>query len=89
MISSLVQQKVKDFAVWKKAFDSIAGARASYGQLSEKVFQDASDPNLVTILIKWESLEKGQKWFQSPELKAAQAKAGLDGPIAVSLLKEV
>jgi hypothetical protein len=47
MASMLIQHKVKDFAEWKKVFDSAAGLRASSGELSTQIFRDASDPNRV------------------------------------------
>ena len=88
MASILIQHKVKDFAEWKKAFDSNAGLRTSSGELSALVFQDAGDPNRVTVLNKWKSLEIAQKFASSPELKAAMEKAGVIGQPAVLFLNE-
>jgi quinol monooxygenase YgiN len=91
MASMIIQLKVKDFAEWKKVFDSLAGFRKSSGQLSEQVFRDASDPNSLTTLTKWNSLENAQKFSRSPELKAAMAteKIGVAGPPSVYFLNEV
>jgi quinol monooxygenase YgiN len=88
MASMLIQHKVKDFAVWKKVYDSAAELRASNGELSDQIFRDASDPNKVTLIFKWNSLANAQKWAQSPELKAAMEKAGVDGPPNVYFLNE-
>jgi antibiotic biosynthesis monooxygenase (ABM) superfamily enzyme len=88
MASMLIQHKVKDFAVWKKVYDSVAVLRASNGELSDQIFRDASDPNKVTLIFKWNSLANAQKWAHSPELKAAMEKAGVDGPPNVSFLNE-
>ena len=89
MATMMVQYKVKDFAEWKTVFDSVAGLRASNGALSDQVYRDASDPNKITLVFKWNSLENAQKWSQSPEMKAAMAKAGVDGPASFSFLNEV
>jgi len=89
MATMLVQHKVKNFAEWKKVYDSVAGLRASNGELSDKIYNDASDPNKLTIVFKWNSLANAQKWAQSPELKAAMEKAGVDGPPSISFLNEV
>ena len=88
MASMLIQHKVKDFAAWKKVFDASAGLRTSNGELSAQVYRDASDPNKVTTINKWNSLANDQKFAQSPELKAAMEKAGVDGPPAIYFLNE-
>ena len=88
MATMLVQHKVKNFADWKKVYDSVAGLRASNGELSDQIYRDASDPNKLTLVFKWNSLANAQKWAQSPDLKAAMEKAGVDGPPAISFLNE-
>lgn len=88
MASMLIQHKVKDFAEWKTTFDSHAGLRASNGELSAQVFRDANDPNSVTVINKWNSLENAQKFSRSPELKAAMEKAGVLSAPSVFFLNE-
>lgn len=88
MAVMLNQFNVKDFGLWKKVFDAHADLRKSNGELSHQIFQDASDPNRVTVLNKWNSLEIARKFSQSPELKAAMAEAGVIGPPTFSLLNE-
>jgi heme-degrading monooxygenase HmoA len=88
MATMLVQHKVKNYAEWKKVYDSAAGLRASNGELSDQIYRDARDPNKVTLVFKWNSLANAQKWAQSPELKAAMEKAGVDGPPSISFLNE-
>ena len=88
MATVIVQHKVKDFAEWKKVFDSAIEMRKSGGELSAEVYRDASDPNNLTVINKWDSLENAQKFVQAPELKAAMEKAGVAGPPTVSFLNE-
>ncbi len=89
MASMLVQHKVKDFAEWKNVYDSVADLRASNGELSDQIYRDASDPNRLTVIFKWDSLAKAQKYANSPELKAAMEKAGVEGPPDIYFLNEV
>ena len=89
MASMLVQHKVKDFAAWKNVYDSVADLRASNGELSDKIYRDASDPNSLTVIFKWDSLANAQKYAKSPELKAAMEKAGVEGPPNIFFLNEV
>jgi len=89
MATMMVQHKVKNFAEWKKVYDSVAGLRASNGELSDQIYCDSSDANKLTIVFKWNSLANAQKWAQSPELKAAMEKAGVDGAPSISFLNEL
>jgi quinol monooxygenase YgiN len=89
MTTMLVQQRVKDFAEWKKVYDSVVEMRKANGALTDTIFRDASDPNRLTVLFKWDSMANAQKYFQSPELKAAMEKAGVEGPPTVNFLNEV
>jgi quinol monooxygenase YgiN len=89
MAIMLVQHKVKNFADWKKGFDSAVELRKSSGELSVQIYQDAGDPSKLTIFNKWDSLANAQKFAQSPELKAAMEKAGVQGPPVVTFLNEV
>jgi quinol monooxygenase YgiN len=89
MATMMVQHHVKDFAVWKMVYDSVKGLRASNGELSDQLYRDASDPNKLTLVFTWDSLANAQKWAQSPDLKAAMQKAGVDAPPVVSFMNEV
>ena len=88
MSAMLVQHQVKDYAAWKKVYDSVKGLRTSNGELSDKIYRDANDPNKLTIIFEWDSLKNAQNYAQSPELKAAMEKAGVMGPPNVSFLNE-
>ena len=89
MASMLVQHQVKDFSEWKKAYDSNADMRSTNGELSDQIYRDASDPNKLTIVFKWDSVENARKFAQSPELKTAMEQAGVEGPPNISYLNEI
>ncbi|MGB7117318.1 MAG: antibiotic biosynthesis monooxygenase [Anaerolineales bacterium] len=89
MATMLVQHNVKDFAEWKKVYDSVANLRANNGELSDQIYRDTSDPNSLTVVFKWDSLANAKKYAQSPELKAAMEKAGVEGPPSIYFLNEV
>ena len=89
MASMLVQHQVKDFADWKKVYDSVADLRSSNGELSDKIYRDESDPNSLTIIFKWDSIANAQRYAQSPELKTAMEQAGVEGPPNIHFLNEV
>ena len=87
MAGMLVQHKVKDFANWKKVYDSQADFRKSSGELSDQVFHDASDQNKLVLVFKWNSVENAQKFAHSSELRAAMEQAGVDGAPTITFLE--
>ena len=88
MASMLVQHQVKDYTAWKKVYDSVKDLRTSNGELSDKIYRDASDPNQLTVVFEWDSLENAKKYANSPELKAAMERAGVEGKPSIHFLNE-
>jgi quinol monooxygenase YgiN len=88
MASMLVQHQVKDFAAWKRAYDSMADLRKSSGELADQIYRDEGNPNSLTLVFKWDSLANAQKYASSPDLKAAMEKAGVEGPPQIHFLNE-
>ena len=89
MATILIQYQVKKFADWKKVYESMAEFRTSSGAIASHAYQDASDPNKITVVNKWNTLANAQKFTQSLELKTAMEKAGVLGPPNISFLLEV
>jgi quinol monooxygenase YgiN len=89
MAGLFVHIKVRDYQEWKKGFDANSSFRTNSGAQSGQIFTDADDPNMVYILFKWNSIENAKKFSQSPELKAAMQKAGVEGPPHFHYLKEM
>ena len=52
------------------------------------IYSLASDPNSLTLVFEWDSLDNARKYAQSPELKAAMEKAGVVGPPEIFFLNE-
>ena len=84
----LIQHQVKDYASWKSVFDSVSDLRISNGELDHDIYRDSINPNKLTVVNTWDSLENAQTFAQSPELKAAMERAGVEGPPSISFLNE-
>jgi len=89
MTTMLIQMKVENFAKWKKVFDSRADVRAASGALSGQFYRDVDDPNKITLIFKWNSLENAREYAQSPGLKAAYEKADVGEFPVISFLNEI
>ncbi|HEY3311431.1 MAG TPA: antibiotic biosynthesis monooxygenase [Anaerolineales bacterium] len=88
MASMIVQHTVKDYAQWKIGFDSSLSMRKSGGEISAQIYRDSTDPNKLTIVNKWESMDSAHKFALSPELKAGMEKAGVVGMPTFSFVNE-
>jgi quinol monooxygenase YgiN len=76
----LAQHQVEDFPNWKAVFDRVADLRQANGEKSAQIFHDAENPNKLTLLFEWDSIENAQSYAQNPDLAAAMKEAGVTGP---------
>jgi heme-degrading monooxygenase HmoA len=79
MTHILVQHTVQDFTNWKRFFDQHDSTRRAAGGGDYQLFQDATDPNKVTILLLWDSLENAQRFAASDNLREVMMEAGVVG----------
>jgi hypothetical protein len=75
----MVRHKVKDYAAWKKIFDSDKNMRMSSGITDRVLAHEAGDPNTVVVVFAISDLEKAKAFGNSPELKAKMDSAGVVG----------
>ncbi len=88
MLATIVHQRVKDYSMWRKEFDTMQSMRSAQGASNDHVFHDEMDPNMLKIILKWSSIDNAKKFYNSPELMDAQRRGGLDGPSSISYLIE-
>jgi ABC-type sugar transport system substrate-binding protein len=74
-----VRHEVADYGVWKKAYDGFASAQKKAGVIYQAVYQSTDDPNDVTVIHDFHSLDKAKAFAASPDLKAAMEKSGVKG----------
>ncbi|HRO25368.1 MAG TPA: hypothetical protein PLR07_13855, partial [Promineifilum sp.] len=77
MIYVMYQHEVADYAKWRAVYDSKVDLRRSAGQRNERVFHGVDNPNLVTILVGWDSVEGANSWGNDPRLQTAMKDAGV------------
>ena len=79
MIRMFVRHPVNDFTVWKRAYDDFDAERRGMGVADDAVFQAADDPNDVTVLHDFETLQSARAFVDSPRLREVMAEAGVAG----------
>jgi quinol monooxygenase YgiN len=88
MAVMIVQHQVKDYKAWKEMFDGALALRKKNGEVSATVYHDEKDPNKLTIVNIWDSMENAHKFAQSNDLKTAMEKGGVVGAPTIFFLKE-
>lgn len=84
----LIRFTVEDFEKWQPGFEAAATMRKAAGSKGVRAFSKVDSPNEVTILAEFADLETARQFFQSPELREAQQRAGVKGPPELSFLDE-
>ena len=77
---TIASHPVKDFDTWKSLFDQFEPIRKEGGERTAVVLRHADDPNMVTIINTWDSIEAPQAFLNREELKAGMAEAGVTAP---------
>ena len=77
---SIVTHPVKDFDTWKAVFDQFESLRKEGGELSAVILRHADDPNVVSVLNTWNSVEVAQAFFLSEDLRAGMGQSGVTAP---------
>jgi len=85
---TIVSHLVKDFDTWKTIFDQFEPIRKEAGELSAVVLRHADDPNMVTVINTWDSIEAFQALFNREELKVGMAEAGVTAPPTIVIANE-
>ena len=88
MATLLVHHKVQNYTEWRKVFDEHDKVRREYGSTRFQVLKSASDPNDLTVIMDYPSVEKAKAFAASDSLKEAMKRAGVISQPEVSFLIE-
>lgn len=79
-VRMFVRLEVVQFSEWVKTYDGFAPARKAAGVTQSTLWQSADDPNEVTVINEFPSLEQARAFAASGELRDAMRNSGLRGP---------
>lgn len=88
MVRNFARHAVADYVTWRKGYDEMAKFREERGVMEDAVYQDVSDPNMVTVCLGFESLEAAQKFSDSQELHAKMKEIGVLGDPMIWIVRE-
>lgn len=79
MATMFVRHTVSDYKNWRKVYDEFASVQKAKGVTAESVYRAADNPNDVTVIHEFASVEAARSFAQSSELKNAMRNAGVVG----------
>lgn len=79
-VRMFTRHAVADYGAWRRAYDAFAPTQKKVGVIYKAVYQSADDPNDITVVHDFHSLEQAKAFAASAELRAAMEKAGVKGP---------
>jgi len=86
MTYAIVKHTVQDYGKWKPVFDRDGKNRKAAGCKGTQIFQGASNPNEITVLLEFDSREQAQKMIESNGLRETMQHAGVIGKPEISFL---
>jgi hypothetical protein len=74
-----VRHRVANYGAWRTGYDAFDAHRPSFGVTAQAVYQDAADPEMVTVTHDLPDLEAAKVLAASDALKQAMVGAGVVG----------
>jgi hypothetical protein len=87
MITTAIRHSVSDYGQWKTVYDTFTPT--SVGAKFAKVNRSVEDPNLVTVVAGFDTLELAQAFLANPNLEAKMTEAGIVGSPRIEINEEV
>lgn len=75
MITLFERATVSDFAKWHEVFKGFGPTLKAKGVTASSVYRSTDDPNDVTVVHEFATLDEAKAFIDSPELHAARAQA--------------
>jgi hypothetical protein len=72
-----IRHLVRDYRVWRRAYDAFDEERRGLGVVKHEVFRAAAKPNDVTVTHDFENLGKAKAFGKSKRLREVMKGAGV------------
>ena len=78
MVKVIVQHHVADYDRWYPVYIEHGSVRRRHGGTGHTITRDVDDPNLLTVLNDFATLDGARAFAQDPSLQTAMERAGVD-----------
>jgi quinol monooxygenase YgiN len=82
-----INHDVADYNAWKQVFDEFG--KAERGVLFHRINRNVDNPNNITVVHGFESVEAARAFITDPELAAAMGRAGATSAPRIEIYDEV
>jgi hypothetical protein len=83
-----INHAVDDYEKWKQVYDTYPPTTAGGANFS-RVNRDIDDPNLITVVAGFDSLDTLKSFASDPQLKDLMHQAGVQGQPRIEIYEEV
>lgn len=87
MIVLAINHDVEDYDKWKAVFDEFPPSKG--GGLFHRINRNVDNPNNITVISGFESLDAAKAFRENPDLKAALGRAGVTSAPRIEMYNEV
>ena len=87
-VLSIVKHPVNDYSAWRTVYEEVQPLRDKHGVSAADVLQDPTNPNEVTVLHWFPSVDNAQAFVADPGLKDAMSRAGVSAPPNIEIVVE-
>lgn len=82
-----INHNVEDYDRWKAVFDEFPPSKG--GALFHRINRNIDDPNNITVVAGFETIEAARAFANNPDLKEAMQRAGVKGQPRIETFEEV
>jgi hypothetical protein len=79
MATLFLKHRVHDYGEWRKVYDKYGAFQKDHGITSATVYRGEDEPDDVTVVHEFASLEAARAFAGNADLKAAMGAAGVVG----------
>jgi hypothetical protein len=88
MVTVILTHEVSNYAEWKIGFKAGEPLRQQASVKTIGTYHSVDNPNLVSIITEFPSVEVARGFVASPQLKADMDRAGVVGNLEVKILNQ-
>lgn len=87
-VQLIVRHSVTDYAAWRKVYDGFNATQKKMGVAAQAVYQSVDDPNDVTVMHQFATLDAAREFLSSSELRSTMQSAGVAGMPQIWVTRE-
>jgi len=89
MATVLITHAIENYDEWKPGFDAHAETRHEYGSRGYRLFRGTDDPNDITMLFEWDSVENARRFLEESDVRERMDELGVIGDPDITFVEEV